>query len=305
LGELRITRFAEILISPSCIFIAICVTEPAVGVPQAMHILYVDDSGTVSDPDEHFFVLGAVSIFERGLFHQIKLTDDCVASFNLGDPHEIELHGSSMYHGRDGVWRSVRDRASREVMIHAALATLKGHASIRLFAVVIDKASVSPRDPVVMAFEEICNRFNLFLLRMNDRRTEEKQRGLIVMDESKHEKPLQTLARKFRIAGARWGHFRNLAEVPLFVDSRASRMIQMADLVAWSTFRRYQFKDGRFFDPITRVFDADGGVVHGLVHHKDRQEDCYCPACSSRGIRDAAVRAIMVRETYSLSRTEK
>jgi hypothetical protein len=69
------------------------------------------------------------------------------------------------------------------------------------------------------------------------------QRGLIVMDESKQEKPLQTLARKFRIDEARWGHFRNLAEVPLFVDSRASRMIQVADLVAWFTFRKYEYKD--------------------------------------------------------------
>jgi Protein of unknown function (DUF3800) len=241
-----------------------------------MHILYVDDSGTVADPNEHFFVLGAVAIFERGLFHQIKCADDCVTAFNLGDPHDIELHGSAMYNGRDGVWRTVRDRPIREKCIQSALSTLHGHRSIRLFAVVIDKGAVSPRDPVSMAFEEICNRFNLFLSRMNDRRSDGEQRGLIVMDESKHEKPLQTLARKFRVAGARWGHFRNLAEVPLFVDSRASRMIQMADLVAWSTFRKYEFKDGRFFDPLIPLFDSDGGVVHGLVHHKPRIEEQGC-----------------------------
>ena len=58
------------------------------------------------------------------------------------------------------------------------------------------------------------------------------QRGLIIMDESKHELALQSLARQFRIGGARWGHFRNLAEVPLFVDSKASPLIQLADLVA-------------------------------------------------------------------------
>ena len=198
-----------------------------------MHILYVDNSGTVEDPAERFFVLGAVSVFERGLFHQIKLADECIKSFALGDPHEIELHGSAMYNGRDGVWRTVRHRPARENIIRAALETLQGHASIRLFAIAIDKAAVSPRDPIEMAFEEICNRFNLFLTRTNDRRGDEDQRGLIVMDESKHEKPLQKLARKFRVDGARWGHFRKLTEVPLFVNSRASRMIQLADLVAW------------------------------------------------------------------------
>jgi hypothetical protein len=246
-----------------------------------MHILYVDDSGSVDNPSEDHFVLAGIAVFERGLYHQIKAADDCVASFKLGDPHDIELHGSAMYQGRDGIWRSVRDRKAREAMITRALATLRGHPSIRLFSVIVDKAIVSPRDPVAIAFEEICNRFNLFLMRMNDRRNDD-QRGLIVMDESRHEKPLQMLARKFRIDGARWGHFRNLAEVPLFVDSRASRLIQLADLVAWSTFRKYEIKDGRFFDPLISMFDADGGVVHGLVHHRNLAEPCYCPGCHSR-----------------------
>lgn len=251
-----------------------------------MHILYMDDSGSVDNPDEQYFVLGGVAIFERGLFHQIKLVDECVSQFRLGDPYEIEIHGTAMYHGRDGVWRTVSKRPAREAMIQSALATLKGHASITLFAVIIDKAAVSPSDPVALAFEEMCNRFNLFLARMNDRRRDGDQRGLIVMDEMRFEKPLQTLARKFRVDGARWGHFRNLAEVPLFVDSKASRLVQLADLVAWSTFRKYQIQDGRFFDPIIPLFDSDGGVIHGLVHYRAPSEKCFCPACLTRHQRD-------------------
>jgi hypothetical protein len=256
-----------------------------------MYILYVDDSGTADDPDERYFVLGAVAVFERGLFHQIKAADDCVASFGLGgDPQDIELHASAMYHGRDGIWRTIRQKPTREAYVQKALTTLHGQAAVRLFAAIADKAALTPRDPVAWAFEELCNRFNLFLARNNDRK-DNNQRGLIVMDESKHEKPLQMLARKFRVDGARWGHFRNLAEVPLFVDSKSSRMIQLADLVAWSTFRKYEFKDGRFFDPIIRLFDANAGVIHGLVHYHDRTEECYCPACTSRVRRDGAAKA--------------
>ena len=59
-------------------------------------------------------------------------------------------------------------------------------------------------------------------------------------------------------------------------------MIQLADLVAWSTFRKYQFQDGRFFDQLIPKFDADGGVLHGLFHFRDTSEVCYCPACQSR-----------------------
>src|SRR5689334_6533013 len=113
-----------------------------------MHILYIDDSGSVDNPNDRYFVLAGVSIFERGLYHQIKQADDCVAAFALGDPHDVELHASEMYHGRDGIWRTVRERPVREKMIQAALGTLKGHKSIRLFSVIVDKAAVSPKDPV-------------------------------------------------------------------------------------------------------------------------------------------------------------
>lgn len=252
-----------------------------------MHVLYVDDSGSVANANERFFILGAVSVFERGIYHLIKAADDCVASFDLGDPADIELHGTQMYHGKGGVWQSVRDRSLREAMIQKSLSIIsEKSASVRLFAVAIDKAAVSPRDPVELAFEEICNRFNLFLQRMKNRNGD-NQRGLIVMDESKHEKPLQSLSRKFRVNGSSYGQFRHLAEVPLFVDSKATRLIQLADLVAWSTWRKYEHSDGRFFDPLIPRFDADGGVIHGLFHMKgNTNASCYCPACHSRDQRD-------------------
>lgn len=254
-----------------------------------MHVLYMDDSGSVVNPNDRFFVLGGVSVFERGIYHLIKATEDCVDTFNLGD--DVELHGSEMYAGRGGVWRSVKERAAREAMIQKALGILVPYqSSVRLFAIVIDKVAVSPRDPVELAFEEMCNRFNLFLQRL-DNRVNDNQRGLLVMDEHKDEKPLQSLARNFRINGGRWGHFRHLAEVPFFVDSKASRIVQLADLVAWATRRKYEQQDGRFFDQLIPRFDADGGVIHGLFHMRGTGTGtCYCPACLSRQVRDHAGR---------------
>jgi hypothetical protein len=254
-----------------------------------MHLLYVDDSGSVSNPNEKYFVLAGVAVFERRLYHLITAIDAVVDGFKMsGDPHEVELHGSPMYAGREA-WRSAK-RSDREAKIQQALATLlHPQTTLKLFAVAVDKAAVSPRDPIELAFEEISNRFNLFLQRINDRHPKgDAQKGLIIMDESHHEGALQALARHFRINGGRWGHFRNLAEVPLFVDSRASRVIQVADLVAWGTWRQYEHRDGRFFDRLIPKFDAEGGVIHGLVHLRGRATDnCYCPACTSRNIRDA------------------
>ena len=100
-----------------------------------------------------------------------------------------------------------------------------------------------------------------------------------------YEEDLQGLARRFREEGTRWGALRNLAEVPLFVDSAASRLIQIADLLGWAVWRRYEYHDTRYFDQVVRRFDTEGGVMHGLVHRKLATDDCHCPACLSRSLR--------------------
>src|SRR5690348_6104828 len=54
-------------------------------------------------------------------------------------------------------------------------------------------------------------------------------------------------------------------EVPLFLDSKASRLIQMADIVAYWTFRYFQSSDHRGFSLI-RPFCADRGDANdGLI----------------------------------------
>jgi len=78
-----------------------------------VHLLYVDDSGSVSNASERYFVLAGVAVFERRLFRLITLLDEIVRGFNVGDPHEIELHGSPMYTGSKEPWHSV-GRSRRE-----------------------------------------------------------------------------------------------------------------------------------------------------------------------------------------------
>ena len=83
---------------------------------------------------------------------------------------------------------------------------------------------------------------------------------------------LQSLATEFKTIGHTWGVTRNLADVPLFVDSRATRLIQYADLVAYAMWRKFEKGDDEFFNEIADKFDSEGGVVHGL-HHYYNQSD--------------------------------
>lgn len=252
-----------------------------------MYLLYLDGSGSVRNPNERHFVLAGIAVFERQIYHLNSDSDKFVSSLGLGDPHEVELHGSVMANGGKSPWKGIR-RSQRLELIQRSLALIAdAHWSVRAFAVVVDKQVDSAADPVEYAFEEVSNRFNLFLSR-HWRTTGEKDRGLIVMDKSHYEDALQGLARRFRDEGTRWGALRNLAEVPLFIDSAASRLIQIADLLAWAVWRRYEQADTTYFDLVVHRFDKEGGVLHGLVHRKNPADTCHCPACLSRSLRSNA-----------------
>jgi len=244
-----------------------------------MHLLYIDGSGTVKNPNDTYFVLVGVAVFERQIYHIIKEVDEFVRALDLDDSEAAELHASDMASGKAQPWKTM-PRSKRIDIVKRALDILSGtHRSVRLFAVAVHKQAVAPQDPVEYAFEEICNRFDLRLRRT---RPDERHRGLVVMDKSHYENTLQHLAQGFRESGTRWGKLRNLAEVPLFVDSKMSRIIQLADLVAWATWRHYELDDNAYFKRIASRFDSEGGVIHGLVHYKPRDEQCHCPACMSR-----------------------
>ena len=169
-------------------------------------------------------------------------------------------------------------RANRRNVIRRGLgAANRLRGEWRLFGVVVDKQALSPEDPVGYAFEQLCNRFDLFLKRLYARG--DAQRGLIILDKSTQETRLQSLASEFKVDGHRWGVMRNLAEVPLFVYSRATRLIQYADLVAYALWRKFEKQDSEFFNLISSFFDREGSTVHGLHHYKNLNEPCDCPAC--------------------------
>lgn len=229
-----------------------------------MHLLYLDESGSVADASQQYFVLAGVSVFERE-GHWVEQQLNAVATpFAPSDPHSVELHGSPMRGGK-GLWRQ-HSLASREQAIKDALrvgVAERAVKSVRLFGAVIKKSAVSGQDPVELAFEQLISRFDLFLTRLHKKHSD-TQRGLILLDKSSTENRIQTLAREFKYQGHSWGKTKNYAEVPVFLDSRASRLIQLADLVAFALFRFHEHNDNRYYDVIKHCFDTEGGVEHGL-----------------------------------------
>ncbi|PRY95957.1 uncharacterized protein DUF3800 [Marinilabilia salmonicolor] len=226
-----------------------------------MHLLYCDESGTTADPNQKHFVLAGVSMFERQSYWLSSRLDTIAERFNPGDPNSLELHGNAMLAGRN-FWRRFPLKQRSEAIKEALSAFNESHISNKLFACIIRKEAVSPNNPVQFAFEQLCSRFDHYLMRLH--KNGDTQRGIIIFDKSTYEKTIQNLATDFRTIGHTWGVVRNLAEVPLFLDSKASRLIQLADLVAYSIFRKYEKNDDQYFDIISNRIDSEGGVIHGL-----------------------------------------
>ena len=131
-----------------------------------------------------------------------------------------------------------------------------------MFGAVVEKQAISPDDGLEYAFEQIISRFDRFLGRMHKKNN--TQRGLLILDKSTQETRLQRLTRDFRMNGHRWGRLNNLVDVPFFVDSKATRAIQYADMVAYALWRHFEKGDSEFYNVIDTAFDAEGGVRHGL-----------------------------------------
>jgi hypothetical protein len=225
-----------------------------------MYLLYADESGSVSDPKQNFFVLAGVCLFEKQGYWISNQMDAIAARFNPADPAGVELHGSPMFHGKK-FWRqfSIADRIQA---IKDCLSLISLNPGIKIFACIIKKSITFLRDPVEMAFEQFASRFDHYLKRLH--KLGNSQRGIIIFDKSTYETTIQSLTTDFRKIGYTWNVLRNFAEVPLFLNSKASRLIQLADLVAYAFFRYYEQNDPQFFTIISESIDSDGNQKHGL-----------------------------------------
>ncbi len=242
-----------------------------------MHLLYLDESGDPQNRADTHFVLGGVSVPEqnvRWLSHQLE---QLAREIDKENHRDVEFHASEMFSTR-GRWGKF-ERPQRIENIKRVLKTLdRAYEGVRVFACAVHKESYPKDDPVIVAFENLTDRFDKFLKRMGD-----DQRGIIVFDKSSYENSFQSLASQFRQSGNRWGSYMtSICEVPLFIDSKASRIIQLADHIAYATFRRFNADDLTYYNCIEGRFDRNETTVFGLVHLQSYNRSCTCPSCITK-----------------------
>lgn len=244
-----------------------------------MYLLYLDDAGSPANPAEQYVVLGGVCVYEAQVDWFSRELDKLATPYDA-NPEDVEFHASTIFSRRDGPWKSLTIDEARGLLKSILKVAASSYDTTRLFACAIHKESFPATDPVELAFEDLCRRFDYFLGRR--RQQGDQQRGMIILDKTTRETTLQQLSREFRKVGTRWGSLKNIIDTPFFVDSRASRLVQLADHIAYSVFRRYHAGDAQYLDIVASRFDEADGVYHGLSHkHADRLS-CTCHGCLSR-----------------------
>lgn len=247
-----------------------------------MYILYLDDSGSASDPSMEHFVLGGVCIPEENIRWLSSKLERYATTLDHNNPKNVEFHAAECYRGAIAPWKEMHDKKERISVIKNVLGTVDdARPGVVVLGCAIHKPSFPGQDPVELAFEDLSSRFNKFI--EHHPISGNRQRGIIIIDKSTYEIGLQKLASSFRESGNRWGNqLRCIVEVPLFVDSGSSRLVQLADHIAYAIHRRYNQQDLTYFNCIENRFDQYDGIIHGLSHKQYYNHICTCPACLSR-----------------------
>lgn len=230
--------------------------------------------------------MGGVALHEEDCYPFAKSLDQ-LQRRKLGAQHAtLELHASRMWAGRHEWARvAVGDRRGllRAVFRHLETWTSPAGRAPIYFAVAIDKQSFRGKPPLERAHEELFARFDELLTRLH--RGGESHRSLVIADESSWEHLVQGLIPLWKTSGTRMGRLHSLVEVPLYVDSKASRLVQVADFVAWATWHYYEHNITEHIQHLNARFDGDGSVQHGLAHLVRGYRTCLCIPCASRRTR--------------------
>lgn len=284
-----------------------------------MYLLFVDESGTHGASPA--FVLGGLAIHESDapkLQARLEHLVGIVVPKGRGD--EFELHASEMRNakkpgrGQASTWTEI-PRQKRLDMLNDAYAELvdfqpsDARLPLILFAVVLDsrfQAGKTQSERERFAYEVLLNKFDVMLKRISST-SDLKNYGLVIHDRRVVERDVQAWTAGWRVAAGAIGRLNNFADVPLFSDSRASRLIQAADLVSYAVFRRYSSSStdsAATFNRLWPLFDVVNGVVHGCVHYTPDfgQGSCDCEPCGMRLRSEAAQMALPHHELARPSR---
>lgn len=169
-----------------------------------MYLLYLDESGNENDPNDRYFVLAGVALFERQTYFLTQEIEKLQEAY-FPNHQPIPFHASEIRAGRD-LWRKVDPAVREQVLSGLGDTIVRSPAKGRhLFAVAVEKSSTLYGESAVeRATEEICRRFDICLQR-KFHQDDDPQRGLLVFSEGRFDARAKLWVKGFRQRGTKWG----------------------------------------------------------------------------------------------------
>lgn len=246
-----------------------------------MYLFYVDESGNPNGwNNQSNLVLGGIAVYE-GQVHRLATEVDAIQKkFFPQIIVPIEFHAGHVF-SRKGHFGSL-DATQRQDLLKDIFALINnaGFPSLLAFASSIHISAVKDsRQALSAIFEDICQRFNTFLVQQH--KAGHPQKGLLIIDRSTYtERHYLDLMSAYRASGTQWGYLGNVVDIPYFTDSHLTRLMQLADFVAWAVNRAVEYNDPSFLAMILDRFPrrVAGSPPDGRKHIVAPGHKCACPA---------------------------
>lgn len=243
-----------------------------------MYLLYLDESG---DPhgwnSQKVYVIGGISVFEGEIARLTQQVDNIQRKYFPNVNIMLNLHAHEIYGGK-GQFKQLGSQKQQELMFDMYDLIGSGSYPSRVtFSTAMDISYVTSTTQVVSdTFQDVCQRFNTLMVRQYNKGKPIK--GLLVIDQA-HEQQYRDLLRQFQTTGTQYGYIRNIVDVPHFARAIHTRMVQLADFVAYAVFRYYEYSDTTFMDKIVGQFDrrSPSHPPEGFKHFI--KTACKCYAC--------------------------
>jgi hypothetical protein len=176
-------------------------------------------------------------------------------------------------------------RAERDSVALEIADCISGWMDVRLFADCIDKLHFDPtlvnRPVDEQAFEHVVSSFERYLTGIDGPGNPPKSYGLMVHDNNETVAKKHTeLMRRFHQQGTLLNPVERIIETPLFVDSRLTSMVQIADLCGYALRRYLENQESELFSRIFARADRAQGTVVGVRHFAP--VSCGCEICRNQ-----------------------
>ena len=218
-----------------------------------VRLFYVDDSGAeVTGFVLYGWVEVDVTAWSRVLHGWLDFRHDLAARHQI--PAAFELHATEFVGGRgqpslDPAWN--RSKAARAAVAEESLAFLGAGPALSVGSTYrrTDARGREYRAQRIAVYERL-------VALLDERLNADGDLGIVIMDGDGRDPSYASVHRRLKLA------HRSIIEDPVFAHSTASQWVQMADLVAWTTYQHLLRREGKEFAwPWYQKYLSDSDVL--------------------------------------------